>query len=118
MMTEDQKRDKMLSLVDTLTERTNADKISWLHKEDGYVTPFDKGDSIEFSYNYEDDDENPDPVNFLLFFMNLDGVKYEGFYVLSPGHPGYRNFLSLYRAIKEQEEKEFLKKYEKYMANM
>lgn len=120
MMPEEQKKEKMLALIDKLTERTRTDKISWTRKEDGYGTPFKDGDIIEFSYNYEDDEEDEEnlkPINFLLFFVNSENIKYEIFYVLTPDDPGYSNFLSLYHVVKEKEKRDFLKKYNDYITD-
>ena len=115
MMTPEQEREKILSLVDKLTKKTRTREISWTHLEEGYSTPFRNKDTIEILYNFEEEDDE-DPANFLLFFVTPGGVKYKGFYILSPELPGYSNFLSLYKIIIENEKTEFLEKYESFMS--
>lgn len=117
MMTEDQKRDKILLLVDKAVKLTNNDMLEWVRHDDGYITNFEMLHKMEFSYNYENDDDEI-PGNFLLFFINSEGIKYDGFYVLSPDYPGYQNFLALYHAIREYEEREFLKRHKVFMAKL
>ena len=118
-MSEDQKKEQMLNLVNILTERTRAGKISWIRKEDGYATPFKGGDIIEISCNFAYDEESGEettvPINFLLIFTNSEGVNYDGFYVTNPEHDGFSNFSSLYNSILEKEKEDFLKKYNDYI---
>jgi hypothetical protein len=115
-MNKAKKEEKIIPLIDVLTERTKNEKISWIHYEDdAYKTSF-KDETIEFTYQFKDYDDSDPDASYILIFINSSGVSYEAFYSVGNTSPGFQNFKSLYNAIIEAEEKNFLKRYDAFMA--
>ena len=112
-MTKEEKQAKIISLINTFTGRTRNGTLHWTHKPEGYIAPFDT-DTVEFSFQSDEDFDNV--MNFVLIFINPEGVQYEIFYVINPESPGYHEFEALRTVVEQQEEERFFGICDRFMA--